>query len=63
MPTDVQLRDVISTPTVRSPNVSSNGLAVAATLLAVAVALAALASFLDPSVITTDPAQSVFFGP
>jgi hypothetical protein len=63
MPTDVQLRDAISTPTVRSPNVSSNGLAMAAILLAVAVGLAAVASFLDPSVITIDPTQSAFFGP
>ncbi len=63
MPTDVQLRDVISTPTVRSPKVNSNGLAFAAILLAVAVGLAALATYLEPSVVTTDPAQSSFYGP
>jgi hypothetical protein len=58
MPTDVQPREVTSTSTS-----SSNGLAVAAVLLAAAVALAALASFTDPSAIPAEVSQTALFGP
>ena len=58
MPMDAQKHGARSTPTV-----SSNGLGVTVILLAIAVALALLASWVDVTAITVPPPESVFWAP